>query len=388
LDRGSARLAASQTFGGALNGWTQRAGRAEWIGKAARTDHGAVIRLVYAPSADALDGIRRYAELCTDALRTHADLPAQLELWSRTEPPAAPGAGDVVALQYNPFSFGRRGVAPWLVRRVAALRRQRGDLRIVLVLHEAYVPAKNPRWALMSAWQRSQLAALGRCCDAVIVSTEAWRARAERLIPRKAVFHVPVGSNLPDQRTERARVRRVRGWQEETVVIGTFGADPAARLGGLVVQATNHVSQLVPNTVLAQLGACRVVDEELSDAVRTYQPGVQQSDEVAAELSAVDVFLAPYEDGVSARRTTLMAAMQQALAIVGTVGRNTDSYLARDARLRLVDASDAAAFASATATIATDQELRNQMSLGARDLFDERFSWPTIASQLAEIFGR
>jgi glycosyltransferase involved in cell wall biosynthesis len=344
-----------------------------------------VIRLIYADTSDPLDGIRRYAELCRDALRTREGLDVDIELWTRDEP-ARPAAGDVLVLQYNPFSYGRRGFAPWLVRRMRHLRAATESGRFVLMLHEAYVPPRSVRWALMGAWQRLQLAALGRLCDAVIVSTEAWRDRAERVIPRTPIHHVPVGSNLPEKRDLRPSVRAAHGWTDETVVIATFGADPASRLDDLVLAAADQVSRVRQDTVIAQLGKSWIAPAAFSPGVNMHSPGVQDSDDAAAELSAVDVFLAPYEDGVSARRTTLAAALQHGIATVGTLGRNTDSYLAQDARLTLVKPSDVEGFADAVARLAADEDTRRERALAARSLFEERFSWGAIAQQLSAVF--
>src|SRR5436305_38590 len=65
-------------------------------------------------------------------------------------------AAGVVAVQYNPFSFGRRGVAPWLPILLTALRRRRGRPLIVMTVHETWVPALNLRWFVLGALQRAQ----------------------------------------------------------------------------------------------------------------------------------------------------------------------------------------------------------------------------------------
>src|SRR6267378_2293820 len=47
---------------------------------------------------------------------------------------------DVVVLQYNPFLYGRRGFAPWLIRDFGRLRLARGAPLLVLYVHETAVP--------------------------------------------------------------------------------------------------------------------------------------------------------------------------------------------------------------------------------------------------------
>ena len=74
-----------------------------------------------------------------------------------------------------------------------------------------------------------QLAALGRLCDSVVISTEAWRDPVKRLIPHLPIDHVAVGSIVSadaiaaelgdwargramDQQLSGEKARRELGW--------------------------------------------------------------------------------------------------------------------------------------------------------------------------------
>jgi glycosyltransferase involved in cell wall biosynthesis len=341
-----------------------------------------VIRLVYVDTGELIDGIRTYVEQCRDALQALKGESADIELWAGRQTDRAKYDGDVVVVNYNPFSYARWGFAPWLIRRLRTLRRHGNARSILLFVHEAFVPPRSVRWALMGAWQRAQLAALGRSCDGIVISSEAWRQPVRHLIPRAPIYHVPVGSNLPDQRARRAEVRAAYGWGEDILVVGALGADPASRLPELGRAALNGLAQVRSGTVLSDLGTASVVDDGLSPEVEHHRPGFQSSIDLAIELAAVDVFLAPFEDGVSARRTTLVAALQHELAIVGTLGRNTDSYLANDSRLTLVDVESHELFVESLVEVATDDTRRAELRRASRELFDERFSWETLATRL------
>ena len=67
------------------------------------------------------------------------------------------GHADAVLVQYNPFSYGRWGFAPWLVALTWALRLRRREPRIALMVHEPYVPMITWRSTVMGLWQRAQL---------------------------------------------------------------------------------------------------------------------------------------------------------------------------------------------------------------------------------------
>jgi glycosyltransferase involved in cell wall biosynthesis len=105
--------------------------------------------------------------------------------------------------------------------------------------------------------------------------------------------------------------------------------------------------------------------------------------DVAGCLAASDLYLSPFVDGVSTRRTTLMAALQHRLAVVGTRGHFTDRILDGDETgLVLVDvAAGAGQFAEAVAGLAGDRrELARRAAL-ARRTFDGHFSWPVLAER-------
>jgi len=104
---------------------------------------------------------------------------------------------------------------------------------------------------------------------------------------------------------------------------------------------------------------------------------------LAESLSATDIFLAPFIDGVSTRRTTVMAALQHGLAVIGTDGPLTDpAFRESDDALRLVPVEREDLFVDAALKLASPRGEREQVSRAARRLYDECFDWPIIAEAL------
>ena len=77
--------------------------------------------------------------------------------------------------------------------------------------------------------------------------------------------------------------------------------------------------------------------------------GHQPDEEVAADFSAIDVLVMPYEDGMSMRRSTLTAALANGCAIVTTHPEAPTPELNPDSDLMLVPPRDPAATAEAVA---------------------------------------
>jgi glycosyltransferase involved in cell wall biosynthesis len=290
---------------------------------------------------------------------------------------------DALVLQYNPFMYGKWGFAPWLPLRMLALRRARVRTRIALMVHEPYVPIVSWQWALMGAWQRAQLEAVRVSADVVFASIEMWtRMLAERRPFRPAV-HLPVGSNLPDRRDARAEMRRRLELGADDVALAALSTSTSGRLLAYVVRAANAAAANSSNVALLHLGAGAPELDGLSGSVRLCRPGRLSDAELASWLSAADLFLAPFVDGVSTRRTSLMAALQHALPIVGTEGSHTDNVLsvARDA-LRLVPVASAERFVEATVQIVESRDEARNLARAARALYESQFDWPVVAQQL------
>jgi glycosyltransferase involved in cell wall biosynthesis len=319
--------------------------------------------------------------------------------WRSSEPPlefesltGLSGDCEVVFLQYNPFSYGRWGVAPWLPVQLRRLHRGSG-VRVLVMVHEAFVAPLRSRHHLLRAAQRLQLRAILREADLAYCSTTSVLADVRSLDPMVEARHLAVGSNLPDRRGDRDSVRVRLGVEDDGIVVAAFGTNHPARMMDWVSAAANAVVRSGRPTTLLNLGAGAPAPDATEAAVRVISPGMLEEGELASLLAASDVFVAPFTDGISTRRTTIMAALQHEIAVVGTRGPNTDAVFERspDAVL-LVDGGVQDAFADAVARLVDDADGRARRARAGRRLFDQHFAWPvigrTVAEDLAGIPGR
>jgi glycosyltransferase involved in cell wall biosynthesis len=288
---------------------------------------------------------------------------------------------DAVVLQYNPFMFGRWGFAPWLPWSLLQLKRSR-QTRIGLMVHEPYVPMSKWQWVLMGAWQRMQLDAVRLSATVVFASIEAWATLLSMRWQPHQVVHLPVGSNLPDRRGARRHMRQRLQVRDDDVVLASLSTGTAGRLPDYIVHAANALADEVGGVVILHLGAGAVPFRGMAGSVRVYQPGRQPRRSLASLLSAGDVFLAPFIDGVSTRRSSVMAALQHGVPVVGTSGPLTDSVLRRATEaLRLVPVDRPDLFTEAVlSSVRLPTETRCQ-ARAARTLYDTHFAWPVIAER-------
>lgn len=359
------------------------------------------LAVVAARSVDQADGIRDYTEQLIVGLRTHTDIPVMqyarephpwtLRISGKRSPECATGEhrvglAETVVLQYNPFSHGRRGFAPGLALAMLLLRCRRPRPMIALMVHETFVDANNWRWLLMRTWQRLQLRVLQGAADVVFCTIERWTDDMRRSWPPAPVHQLPVASNLPDRRDDRAAGRALLGASDDAVVLCTFGIDHAGRLTGYMIDAAAAVAREGRPVVLLSLGTGQRRREQIAPGVTLDVPGFLPKTEAAVLLAAADLFLAPFADGVSMRRTSVMAALQHEIAVVGTDGHLTDDSLRRATRaMRLVPVGDHDAFVTTVGALALDDEERGAMAVIGRRLYEAAFDWPVLVEGLLSV---
>jgi glycosyltransferase involved in cell wall biosynthesis len=100
---------------------------------------------------------------------------------------------------------------------------------------------------------------------------------------------------------------------------------------------------------------------------------ISRSD-AALTLSACDLVLQPYPDGVTTRRTSVMASLVNARAVLTTTGHLTEPVWADTGAVALIPALDDDAFvATARALLANDDDRAALAARGAR-VYGERFA--------------
>jgi hypothetical protein len=276
-----------------------------------------------------------------------------------------------VLVQYVPQAFGVRGAnvsfCRWLRRRFV-----RGD-DIRVMFHEPYFYLSlNPTHAALAAFQRAMAAILLRSSNRIYLSTAAWQPYLKRYAPRRfSPVVLPIPSAIPSVNRPEC-VAAVRG---------RVLNDGASRLIGHFGTYGDHIAPLVKKTFLSVLRRDASV-AALCIGARSYEfardlassaPELEQrihatgrmpADEVSVQLQSCDVLVQPYPDGVTTRRTSVMAALVNGRPVVTTDGDLTESVWRESSAAALVPAADTDAMVSAVRRLAGDAAAR--ASLGAR----------------------
>jgi glycosyltransferase involved in cell wall biosynthesis len=90
-------------------------------------------------------------------------------------------------------------------------------------------------------------------------------------------------------------------------------------------------------------------------------------------LQCCDLFVQPYPDGLSTRRTTMMALLQHGRPVVTNVGSRTEPMWSDSDAVRLVPSADPSLLADAVTTLLDDRAALVRMSAQARMAYESRF---------------
>jgi glycosyltransferase involved in cell wall biosynthesis len=299
--------------------------------------------------------------------------------------PAAIEAGsalDRLVVQYNPFGFGPRGFNPWLP---LVLSRLRKHLPLSLMFHETYVPCETAAQFGMRLWQIPQFFFLGRAAASLYASCSRWLPAIRFATGREAI-HLPVGSNIDRSDLPRDEARKRLGIGSCALVLGVFGSAHRSRLLGWISEAASRAASHAPETVLVYIGADgEALRPLLGEGIRFMDRGLLPGGVVGDSLMAADFILAPFVDGLSTRRGSVVAAFQHGIPVVSTSSAWTDEMLlGQEERLIFLSpvGEGANAFASLACAVSKQVPLPDSRRAALSDFYDEHFGWPSIARKL------
>jgi hypothetical protein len=291
---------------------------------------------------------------------------------------ATPGT---VLLQYVPNALGSRGANVAFCRWFSRIGRRVADVRVMF--HEPYFYFTWTRpWAPANALalaQRAMARLLLRGATRVYFSTETW---TRYLDAASGAVTLPIPSSLPVA-SSREGVARMRA----TAVAGEPGAPLAGHFGTYGAHVAGELLSILPPLVermpairLALVGSggpeflARLSASHPAVARRAWAPGRLGAGDVATALRACDVLVQPYPDGITTRRTSVMAGLKNGVATVSTAGELTESVWRESEAVALVTAGDAAAFVDRTSALLGDASRRAALGERGRAVYDARFS--------------
>jgi glycosyltransferase involved in cell wall biosynthesis len=291
---------------------------------------------------------------------------------------------DWVLLQYCCFGYGKWGMNLVLPEVLHEIKRKCKTTQIAVMVHESFVQIENVKLAVMTTWQRWQLWRIGQAADIMLYSTVAFRSDLINWFPKQRNRVLPVGSNIPFVTISRDEARSQLNIAKSTIVLGLFGNARQPEVVELMVRSAETVAKSGTDTLLLYIGKdAASVKSHIGD-LKLLDLGPLGAEAVSRALTAVDIYLCAYNDGVSTRRGSFMAGLQHGCAIVGNLGRHTDDNLKEaDGRaFLLAEVGDPSQYIDHVVQLARNTEARHLLSSNARTMYESNYTWAMIADRL------
>ena len=290
---------------------------------------------------------------------------------------------DHLVLQYTPlmFSSGRWRIEPELLgcwRTLAAGR------PTSLIVHETYFRVWwHPPSLLRGTIQKALLRRFAAQSRNVFTASEPLHEEMSGWGLARPPTRLPIGSNIPVAEADAPALRQSYGITEREVVLTLFSG------GSSLKWSAGHVDMVEAEMNEAGIPHCWLLlggipRDWFSLTARVLSPGRLSPADLSAHLQLTDIFLMPHVEGLSAKRGTLMAALEHALPVVGTTGTMTDSFWSAVAGVTLVDAADAGGFAAAVAALCPRRQRRQDLGRTNAEYYREQFAWPKIARKFLD----
>jgi glycosyltransferase involved in cell wall biosynthesis len=297
-------------------------------------------------------------------------------------------AGNWLVFQYNPFSWGRRGWCPEVPRALREVKRRLPELGVAVMFHETTVPRWPWRFAIMRRWQRPVFRELCHLSDISFASSERYVRQIQKIGARAEVVHLPVGSNLAASPLARLEARRKLGLPLEVPLIGAFGSAHESRLLDWIAAAFRSLREKHADAKMLYVGPHgEAISRALGGREGLIDMGVQSAEDAGICIRAMDLLLSPFNDGISTRRGSAIAAFQNGVPVATTLTKWTDTIFTegQPEGILLSPATTAVNFASETAEwsrFLEDPEARERVRPEVRAFHDRVFAWPVIAGKL------
>lgn len=284
-------------------------------------------------------------------------------------------------LQWVPHGYGYRSMnvpfCLWLCAR-SLFRRD----EIEIMVHEPFLAFRegNLKQDLAAVVHRIMAVILLSSTRRVWVSTPKW---IEGLKPyawgRKISFEwLPIPSNVPivDDPVGIREIRR--GLNSSGIVFGHFGTFGRG-IASLLQDMVPCLLRAMPNATMLLIGPggerfrAELMGQCPEIAGRIVATGYLSLSDLSLHIRACDVMVQPFPDGVTTRRTSVMAALSHGCATVTTFGRLSEPFWRDTSAVALHPPGDLQLFMKIARQLSESAAERSVLGHNAKTLYSERF---------------
>ncbi len=283
-------------------------------------------------------------------------------------------------VQWVPHGYGRRSMNVGFCRWIESLA-QAGN-RVTLMVHEPCLEPRQGSWKqkIVAQVHRRMIRILLRSASRVLVSIPAWERYLQPYAPAGMQFEwLPIPATIPVAAKGNVRDR----FANRLLLghLGTYSAEVAAMLAPALLEVLTGLSDC--DALLVGNGSDRFASSFSAQHPalinRVHATGALPDTLLSQNLSACDLMLQPYPDGLSSRRTSLMNVLAHGIAVVSNSGHLTEDLWAKSSAVALAAPSHSA---RECIRLLTDPASRSMLAEAGRKLYRSQFDWPVIVAKL------
>lgn len=295
-----------------------------------------------------------------------------------------------LVVQYVAQAFGWRAMNLPFCFWVRSVRTREA---IWTMFHEVAMPVRRD-----NTWRRNVLGVVTSLMARLIIqssqrmfiSTLAWRPWLASLgAEENRIFGLAVPSNVPESAdpVDVLGLRRRLTGGKPALVVGHFGTYTPHTLPVLYPLLAPLIASY-PNRILLLLGkrsdtfAASLMEAHPQLKGRVFAPGYLSPEELATHLASCDLLVQPYTDGVTTRRTTVMAGLALGLPILTNAGQFTEAVWRGTGAVELSATSDPNEMLSLANDLLNDLPRRRDLGRRAKRLYLSSFSMECAIEQL------
>jgi glycosyltransferase involved in cell wall biosynthesis len=232
-------------------------------------------------------------------------------------------------------------------------------------------------------------------CAEIISTNEEVSYLIRKYLPwKRNLIQIPIGSNIIPLEQKEIPVKEEKG----RIMLAHFGLFYPGKGVETILKALAELKKEYDNFQMIMLGGKWRGAEDYYDGLKkqAQQLGVDEKvswlgylpdKEVSEYLSAADIFLIPFDRGISIRRGSYMVGLAHALPIISTYAKIKSEYVKENENIVLVPPGDAVALKEKILDLIQNPDKRKRLGEGAKNLMEE-FRWPDIASRMIQVFEK
>jgi glycosyltransferase involved in cell wall biosynthesis len=291
-------------------------------------------------------------------------------------------------VQWVPHGYGKRamnlGFCRWLEHLV-----KYGN-RLELMVHEPYLESGQGSWKqrIVAQVHRRMIRIVLDGASRVYMSIPAWERYLRPYAPSdREMIWLPIPATVPVVDDAHATAARRRRIGEQSLIVGHLGTYADA-ITAVLAPALISILRSLPNSHALLLGSG---SEQFASSLKNQAPelerrmhlaGFLSNEDLSHHLSACDLMLQPFPDGLSSRRTSLMNALAHGVPVVSNSGHLTEELWEESHAVALGATGAAPDLAKVCIQLLPNAAERGKIAEAGAALYRSRFDWPNLIATL------